>query len=249
MSKRPGGPRILFLDIENTPVLGFTWGIFEQTVIDVLEDWYMLSFAYRWEGERRVTVRSLPDYPGFKKNPKCDRALVKELHQLISSCDILIAHNAPFDVKKSTARMLYHKLKPPPPFRTIDTLAILRKHFKLTSNKLDSACGALGLGRKIPHTGKHLWLGCMRGDRKSFAKMRRYNAHDVALLSALFAYIKPWATNIPNLNLYTGGHGCPSCQSNNIVKSGKSYARSVIRQRYHCKDCGSWHAGERIKRT
>lgn len=250
MSKGPGGPRILFLDIETTPLLGYTWGIWEQNVIETLEDWFMLSFAYRWAGENRVTVKALPDYVGYKKNLKNDRLLIKELHQLLNSCDIAIAHNGDaFDFKKANARFIYHKLKPPAPYRTIDTLKILRRHFKLDSNKLDAACGFLGIGRKLPHTGKHLWFGCMGGDRKSWAKMRRYNAHDVSLLSALYEYVKPWSPNLPNLNLYSGGHGCPSCQSNNIVKNGKSYARSVIRQRYHCKDCGSWHAGERIKRT
>ncbi len=207
----------------------------------------MLSFAYQWMGDSRGVVKSLPDYPRFKKKPKCDRALVKELHKLLASADIIIAHNAPFDTKKANARFLFHKLKPGPPNRVVDTLAIARKHFKLTSNKLDAVCGLLGIGRKLPHTGKDMWLACMRGDRKAFRKMARYNAHDVTLLRALFDYLLPWASNLPNLNLYAGTQGhCPSCLSSNTIKRGVSYARSVVRQRYQCKDCGSWHVGERL---
>src|SRR5258708_30816177 len=248
ISNQAGGPRILFLDIESTPLLGYTWGIWEQNVIEVLEDWYMLSFAYRWADSHNVIVRALPDYKGYKKNLKNDRFLIKELHQLLSSCDIAIAHNGDaFDFKKANARFIYHKLKPPPPFRTIDTLKILRKHFKLDSNKLDAACGFLGIGRKLPHTGKHLWFGCMGGDRKSWAKMLRYNAHDVTLLSALFDYIKPWAPNLPNLNLYSGGHGCPSCQSNNVQRRGITVARSRRYRRFQCRSCGSWFSGAACK--
>ena len=107
------------------------WNIWETNIIEVIEDWYILSFAYRWADEKEVTVRALPDYPGYKKNPKSDKRLVKDLHKLISRCDILVAHNAPFDTKKSNARFLHHGLKPTPPYRVVDTLAILRKYFKL----------------------------------------------------------------------------------------------------------------------
>jgi hypothetical protein len=44
----------------------------------------------------------------------------------------------------------------------------------------------LGIGRKLNHTGKALWLGCMSGDPKSWKKMRRYNQQDVRLLEAVY---------------------------------------------------------------
>ena len=88
----------------------------------------------------------------------------------------------------------------------------------------------------------------MNGDSKSWDVMRRYNAHDVTLLYLLFEYLRAWAaSSLPNLNLYTGGNGCPSCGKPNVIKRGFSYARTVVRQRYQCKDCHAWFAGERLK--
>jgi hypothetical protein len=119
----------------------------------------------------------------------------------------------------------------------------------MDSNKLDSACQFLGLGRKLAHEGKATWLGAMRGDPKSWRIMRKYNAHDVRLLQALYNHVKPWAAPnaVPNVNLYNGGCGCPACGSANIKKRGLSYTKTVVRQRYRCSDCKAWHSGERIK--
>jgi hypothetical protein len=166
----------------------------------------------------------------------------------MSSADAVVAHNGiAFDFKKANARFLYHGLPPLPPFKQIDTLRILRKHFRLDSNKLDYACQFLGLGRKLPHEGKATWLGAMRGDPKAWKIMRKYNAHDVALLKALYTRVKPWvAPNaVPNVNLFNGGCGCPSCGSSNIKKRGLSYTKTARYQRYRCDDCTAWFSGGR----
>src|ERR1700719_3656227 len=118
----------------------------------------MLSFAYKIAGEKKVHTRCLADYPGYKKNTEDDKALVTDLWTIFDQADIQIGHNADkFDIKKSNARFLMHKLNPPSPYKTVDTLKIARRAFKLDSNKLDDLGYYLGLGRKLPHTGFHLW--------------------------------------------------------------------------------------------
>jgi hypothetical protein len=223
----------------------------EANVIEVVEDWFLLSYAFCWEGEKKITVRALPDFRGYQKNPKCDRQLVFELHKLMSGADAIVVHNGiSYDFKKAGARFLYHGLPPVPPFKQIDTLRILRKHFRLDSNRLDSAAQFLGLGRKLAHEGKNTWLGCMRGDPKAWKIMRKYNAHDVKLLQALYNRVKPWAASsaLPNVNLFTGNaYGCPFCRSSNIKKRGLAYTRTTTHQRYRCDHCRAWHAGERLK--
>jgi uncharacterized protein YprB with RNaseH-like and TPR domain len=240
----------LYLDIETSPILAYTWGLFEQDALETLEPWIMLSFAYCWGHERKVVVKALPDYTSYyAKNPKCDRLLVQELHRLLSQCDIAIAHNGDqFDFKKSSSRFIYHKMDPPPPFKTIDTLKLLRKFFRLDSNRLDSACAYLGLGRKLATQGKSTWLGCLNGDPKAWKTMRAYNKHDVTLLVALYDYIKAWAApSLPNLALYTGRPCCPACGSTRIQKRGLAYSKVTLKQRFYCLGCGGWHTGERIK--
>jgi len=134
-----------------------------------------------------------------------------------TKADIVIAHNGiAFDTRKIQARMLFHGLNPPSPYREVDTLKIARKHFSFTSNRLDDLCQTLGIGRKLATGGFDTWLGCMRGDPKAWAKMTRYNKRDVKLLVALYKKLLPWTTVHPNLATISGAAGemCPKCGSN-----------------------------------
>ena len=46
-------PRILFFDIETAPLTGYTWGVYEQNVIKVLQDWFILSYAAKFNDDER----------------------------------------------------------------------------------------------------------------------------------------------------------------------------------------------------
>lgn len=215
--------------------------MWEENVIEVEQDWYMLSFGYKWLGERKVHTHALPDFRGYKSNKENDRHLLHKLWEVLDAADIVVAHNGDrFDIRKTNARFIAHGLTPPSPYKTLDTLKLARRHFKFDSNKLDELGKYLGVGRKLPHTGKHLWLGCMRGDLKSWAMMRRYNAHDVELLERVYLRLRPWATSHPQLTHYSRAEACPTCESGNIQYRGFTFSRTGSRQRVRCLDCGAW---------
>lgn len=242
--------KILFLDIETAPNLGYVWGMWEQNVIDFKKNWYMLSFAYKWQGEKKVTTHVLSDFLGYNRDKENDKELVRKLWSLLDQADIVIAHNGDrFDLRKSNARFITHGFKPPSPYKSIDTLKIARKHFAFDSNKLDDLGKYLGVGRKIPHTGKHLWFGCMAGDKKSWAIMRKYNAHDVELLERVYLKLRAWATGHPKLNHYTRTSSCPTCQSKQLRPRGFMYTATGKRARMSCDSCGAWSTtGPLLKR-
>jgi len=224
--------------------LSWVWGMWEQNVIDVHTDWYMLSFAYKWLDGSKIYTRALPDYPTYKKDKQDDSALAKELWRVFDEADVLVAHNGDrFDVRKGNARFVVHGLQPPRPYRTVDTLKLARKHFKFDSNKLDDLGRYLGCGRKIANTGKKLWLACMEGDEKAWATMRRYNRHDVELLERVYLRLRGWATTHPDLSIYTRSQSCPTCQGVRITQQGVKLTKTGHRQQYKCLDCGSWHSG------
>ncbi len=232
--------RIAYLDIETAPNLGWVWGKWEQNVIDFSKHWYILSYGVKWQGERSITVRSLPDYPTvYKRDREDDSALVKELHGVFDAADIVIGHNVDkFDARKSQARFVQLGLAPPSPYKTVDTLKIARKHFAFDSNKLDDLGGYLGVGRKLPHTGKHLWFGCMSGDAKAWATMAKYNRQDVALLEQVYLKLRPWSTTH-----YTRAHmhdACPVCQHPETRSKGWLYTATGRRQRRVCNGCGHY---------
>jgi hypothetical protein len=242
--------RICLMDTETSPNLSYVWARYEQNVIDVHTDWYFLCFAYQFIGDKKVTVKSLPDYDRWKIDTEDDYDLCVDLWKLFDEADIIICHNAAFDVKKAYAKFVTHKLGVPSPCRIICTLKMARQFFKFDSNKLDDLGKMLGVGRKTKHTGKHLWFDCMKGMKSAWRLMTRYNAQDVSLLRLVYDRLKPFATNHPNLNMYIddGRPACPTCLSPRIHKRGFAYTSKLIYQQYRCVDCGAWHRGERIKK-
>lgn len=241
-------PRIALFDIETSPNLSFVWGHYQQDVIENDQPWHILCFAYKWLGEKKIHTKALCDYRGYKKDKDSDKALCADLWKLFDEADILIGHNGDrFDIKKVRARLIIHGFDPPSPFKSIDTVKIARKEFRFDSNRLNDLGKYLGLGKKLPHTGFHLWRSCMSGDDKSWKLMKKYNARDVELLEDVYEKLKPWASSHPNLNVYSEALACPTCQSANIQKRGVAVSKSKKYQRLQCQDCGAWAKGKPIK--
>ena len=237
--------KTLVFDIETAPNLGWVWGKWEQNVIATEQEWYMLSFAAKWLGERKIYSYSLPDFKGYRKDPQNDRALVLRLWKMLDDADVVVAHNGDkFDIRKANARFLVHGFSPPAPYLSIDTLKVARAKFKFDSNRLDDLGEYLNLGRKMSTGGFQLWLKCMQGDLAAWKQMVKYNRQDVRLLEKVYLHLRPWMTNHPNINLVdTKENACPTCGSDNIQKRGHSFTRVNKFQRYQCMDCGSWSRG------
>ena len=241
--------KILIYDIESSPSIGAFFNPYKKgNILWTEQERYMMSFAYKWYGEKRTYVRALPDYKLYKTDPTNDIELVKELHNLFNEADIIIGHNGDkFDNKVSNARFIYHKLSPPPPHKTIDTLKAARKHFKFESNRLGQLGVHLGLGDKEETGGIDLWRDCMDGKRRAWRKMKKYNKQDVVLLEKVYDRLKPWRTVHPVVHPGTPRDKCPVCQSQNIRLRGKAYNAKTYAQRYSCRDCGKWWQGNNIK--
>lgn len=235
--------KILLFDIETMANLAWVWGKYDQNVIKFEQEWYMLTFAYKWFGDKKAKALTLPDFKLYKKDSKSDLELSKALWNLLDEADIVVGHNSDkFDLKKANARFIHHDLAPPTPYKSIDTLKIARRYFKFNSNKLDDLGENLEIGRKLPHTGFSLWYGAaVEGNKKDWKMMADYNAQDVDLLEDLYIKVRPWITTHPNLNLLEGTiHTCPNCASIELHRKGYYMTRVTKRARYQCQDCGAW---------
>jgi len=241
--------KILLVDLEVTPSLGWTWKKWETNIIEFERDWYILSFSYKWLGDKKAKVVSLPEFSSYKKDKEDDRYLVGSLWSFFDEADIIIGHNGDaFDIKKANARFLTHGFSPPSPYKTVDTLKLARKHFKFDSNKLDDLAKYLNIGSKENVGGFATWKGCMTGDKKAWKKMTSYNKMDVELLEEVYNKLKPWSNTRPNLNVLNGTiHSCPTCGKDQLQKRGFGITKVSRYQRYQCISCGSWSTGERIK--
>lgn len=237
-------PRILLYDIENTPTVVTTWGLWEQNAIETIEEWYLLSYAYKWLGEKETHVVALPDFKGYEKDKKNDKALCESLHKLFEEADIVIAHNGDtHDQPKSNARFIYHGLTPPSPYKSIDTKKVAKKYFKFNSNSLNNLGTYFNIGNKVENGGIKLWRACMEGDMKAWKLMKKYNKQDVVLLEKVYEKLKPWMTDHPNIGLMKGDKdACPNCGGFDVQKRGFNYSRSGKTQRLQCQSCYSWHS-------
>jgi hypothetical protein len=227
------------LDIETSPNLSWHWGgKFEQNIIRFKQEWQLLSFAYKELGRGTTQCFARPDY-----RDKTDRALTRAAWGILNSADVIIGHNVDkFDHKKLRAKFLEHGLAPPRTCKTIDTLKIARSQFAFNSNSLNDLAQTLRLGRKVKTGGVDLWFSCMDGVKSAWAKMIRYNKHDVDLLEKVYERLKAWYPNHPNLSLWESIPGCPVCMSLRVQRRG--YRMNVARKlpRYQCQDCGGWFA-------
>jgi DNA polymerase elongation subunit (family B) len=242
--------RILLFDIETMANLGYIWGKYEQDVISFKEHWYMITFAYKWLGEKRTMVYSLPDFTLYAKDKTNDRQLCQKLWELFDQADVVIAHNGDqFDIKKAQARFAQHGFRPPTPFKSVDTKKVAKRYFNFTSNSLDDLGQYLGFGKKINTGGFELWLECAMGKKSAWKKMCDYNKRDVVLLERIYIALRPWMNNHPNMNLLNDTlDACPNCASTNLNKRGLAITRVAKYQRFQCMDCGAWSHGKNIPR-
>jgi len=247
-------PKVLLLDIETSPITGYTWKTWQDNVLKILEPSKILSVSWKWLNEDETFCKALPDYRGYKKNVIDDEKLVKEAWKLLDDADIVIGHHvAKFDIPKLNARFVYHGLAAPSKYQIVDTKRVASRYFKFDSNSLNNLGQYLGCGVKIENGGFDLWVRCIAGDKDAWEVMKAYNTQDVVLLEKVYLKLRPYIENHPNVSLITGmtSTGCPTCQSVNVQKRGFAYTRTSRKQRYQCNDCHAWSSGplERVKNS
>lgn len=227
--------KVLLFDIEVSPATVLVWGgrKYEVDVLKVEDNWQVMSVAWKYLGEKKIYCLTAPECGG-----KDDRRLVREIHKLLSSADIVIGHNAiSFDIKKIKARAVFHGMEPIHELSVIDTKRVAKSHFGFDSNSLDDLGEYLKVGRKVKHEGLDLWLSCMKGDEKAWNKMSAYNKQDVVLLEKVYERLKPHIPNHPSVAKLRDRVGCPNCGSDDVRRNGTRVVVSSLKQRWVCHGC------------
>ena len=233
---------VVILDIETLPIEAFVWDTWKTNVYpsQVVKDWVMLSWAAKDLMRDEVRSDVLTSKEAKKRD---DKRIVKGLWEEFNQASILIGHNiCDFDVPKSNTRFLFHGLKPPAPYRTVDTLKILRYNFRFTYNKLDEINMTLGLTPKMGNDGFPLWAACSQGDKESLQTMSDYNRQDVLSEEELFLAVRGWDNRSPNFGLFfdDAKKHCKNCGSESLSLLGKNYTTPLGEyQSMRCDDCGA----------
>lgn len=240
--------KILFIDIETLPNLGYFFDTFSdrQIPLDFIEKPKAIcSIAYKWRGEDEPTVL-------YAATPYDDKDILEAIPELTCQADYVVGHYAEgFDFPFIEGRLLVNGLPALPPFATIDTYKLAKKRFKstLNSNKLDHLAKLLGVGRKNK-TDVMLWVRCARGEAEAIREMAEYNAQDIEVLEAVYEKLMPNVKSKLNANILYDDPivRCPVCESENMIHKGYELKQSTFRHRYQCGDCNAWHTTSKAQK-
>jgi predicted RNA-binding Zn-ribbon protein involved in translation (DUF1610 family) len=241
--------RIAVLDIETSPILAYVWSLWKQNVglNQIHTDWSILSFSYKWLGEKRVIHHSTGGRGPSKVRD--DGGLMKLLWKVLDEADIIVAQNGvAFDVKKINARFIELEMPPPAPFKVVDTMLEARRIARFSSNRLAWLSEILTDTPKSEHKrfpGFELWTECLADNPEAWKEMRKYNDIDIRATEKVYLRLRPYIIGHPNVAAYDDSTDvrCPKCGSAVMQSRGVALTQSGEYKRYQCKSCGGWARG------
>lgn len=237
------GAKVLFLDIETSPLLGWTWSLGQQYVSpsQVLDWSSVLCWAAKWEHERRVLSASTWG------KPYAD--MMREVHELLDEADVVVHFNgAAFDLRVLRREFALLGFLPPSPFKQLDLYLSIRRAMRFETTRLGHLVQRFELGQK-KDAPMHVWLDAMRGREKARKALVAYNRHDVLLTERLYRRVRPWLPDHWNRSTLEGRPCCPYCGGSNSRSNGLRYGATGVYTRLQCLDCGGWFRGPASKRT
>jgi hypothetical protein len=237
-------PKILVFDIETSPMESYHWGLWDQNISlgQIIEDWTVLSWSAKWLGDDPSKTMYMDTRK--EKDVRNDKKILQGIWKLLDEADFVLGHNSnSFDVKKLNARFLLHGIKPPSSYRRFDTKQLAKKHFNLTSNKLEYITNQLCTKYvKLKHgkfPGFSLWKECMKGNKEAWKEMEEYNKYDVLSLEEAFLKILPWESANIFEHYYDSEIDICTCGSIDFKKKGFRYTNTGKFQKMQCKNCGA----------
>jgi hypothetical protein len=234
-------PRILFWDLENSPALGWFWGSTYQTnIIKVHQPSRVMSFAAKWRGGKKIEF-----YSDFHDGHD---AMVARAYELLDEADAVVSYNgARHDTPHMNTEFIRTVGSLPSPYKEIDLYRVTRGKLKFQQNRLDYVTQELGIGHKVEHEGFPLWLKCMDGDEKAWARFRLYNIQDVRLTERYYDWLLPIIPGSMHPNMAVGLDGvCPRCEKEGTLRPrGMAPTTTATYPRFRCSSCGGWSQGKK----
>lgn len=228
--------KILFEDLEVSRQIVEGYGNkWEFKVVKILRHQFLMSYSYKWLGEKPIHFRHMHGYKDMK-------TFVQSLRDLEDEADIIIGHNLNrFDDKMGNRFYIEHGIDPPSPYKMIDTLQIARSVFKFPGNSLNDLAEFLGVGKKEKITYADIETDFIANPTVSIInKMKKYNNKDVELLEGIYLKMRPFIRNHPNLSVIGDSRACPKCGGKHLNYRGYAYTNTMKYHRVQCQDCRGW---------
>ncbi len=201
---------------------------------------FCINAGWKWLDKTQVHhVSVLDDMKAFKKDFRNDRVCAVKLHKVMSEADIIVCHNADFDIKMLNVLFVLYELGEIPEKKIICTLKIARRYFRFAGNGLDDLLKLFG------HEGKEEkpdWALMTEGDVKQIKKSIKYCARDVVGLEIIFKKLTPYVRNLLHprdkaAKEYYGITCCDACGSKRLHNKGVENLVVNPYPRVKCVEC------------
>jgi uncharacterized protein YprB with RNaseH-like and TPR domain len=220
----------------------YVWGLKDQNIglNQIVKDWDVMAWGAKWLGEPASQIQYMD-----RRNDPNDKRILQAIWKLLDETDIVITQNGKsFDSRKLNARFIHYGMRPPSPYRHIDTYLVVKAAADFTSNKLEYLTNKLCKKyKKLSHSkfpGMSLWRECLNGNKQAWEEMKIYNIHDVLSTEELYEAVKAWGPkNMPKL--YNSPSVCSICGSR-AQRRGTELKGKTLVQRIQCRnvECGKW---------
>lgn len=229
--------RILFYDVETTPLKAWVWSTGEQRVrhdqlVRDFDSYDVITLSWAWSDCEGVNSMDWGD-------DKDSRKIIEMFDALAAQADVIIGkNNMRFDDKMMTFLRMRHGLPGRPEFEmyTDDLERHIRKRFRLPSYTLDYVSKILGLEGKSP-MGFSDWIGIMETNCPELRlKMREYNEKDVLDTKKIWEHLNTHFTpKVKHLSVDKDMHVCINCGSSDLYKNGTRTTGLTKYQLYRCR--------------
>jgi hypothetical protein len=175
------------------------------------------------------------------------KRFLREVHRLLEAADIVVGHNVDqADIPWLLGDLhIEGGLPPLPPFKTVDTLKVLRRQFKSGApfKSLDAFCQIVGIPAKTDKYDREAMERAVTG--KSVEDRHRlvsYCSGDVVATQGLFDYLRPHIKNHPAL--FVDGKNkltvCNRC-GHDTEPTPRRYVATVLTYSMRkCVHCGAY---------
>lgn len=245
--------RILILDVERVA------GITQQQYWDRgdLQKRYIHHESVIREPRTTIVCAKWYDKPDVMRFAEWDKGgrgqFLKRVHALMAEADIIVGHNldgsdVPWLKGDFYLPRIGHKHKPNlhplPPFKTIDTLKILRRELRSGApfKSLDAMCQIVGVPAKTDSYDRDAMNRAVEGSAEDQQRLIDYCAGDVVATQWFYDWLRPHIKNHPAL--FVDGHDnlttCNRCGSDTKPTARRYVANVLTYSMRKCVNCAGY---------
>lgn len=240
-------PKILFFDIETSPLQAWVWSPGQQYVghkqlVSGHSRWGIICITYCWDDGKKAQAIDW----GYEEQDT--GKVVAEFDKIAAEADVVIGKNSDnFDVKMINSARMFAGLPGLPAWAlsSDDLQKQMKKYFRMPSQSLDYYSKELGIGGKIKMEMQD-WIDIVEKNhngQKKLDKMLKYGKKDVEDTRKLWHMLSEHFDskfNSARFNNFAVACKHADCGSENVFKNGSKMSGGIKYQTYGCADCGRY---------